>query len=114
MSLSNRERYILTGLMLAALVFALDRLVLAPYLEWRDGLAAQAAANQRSLNEGHDMLAREQSLRRLLASMGGSIATNASAAEGQLLQLLHDREQEAGVNNASFSRVRTAEQHGYS
>jgi hypothetical protein len=113
MKLSDRERLIVAGLIVALLAFALDRLVLGPYLDWRGQLTAQAAANNRSLAEAHQMLDRERDLRRLLASMGGTIASDASTAEGQLLQLVHDREQEAGVGNASFSRVRTAEQHGY-
>jgi hypothetical protein len=113
MTLSKRERYILISCMLAGAIFVTDRLALGPYLDQRAALLDQKQQRSQKLNDATQLLNRERRLRRLLAAMGPSVEFDPSAAEVQLLHLLHDWEQQSGVGNSSFHRVRAVEVSGF-
>jgi hypothetical protein len=113
MAMSSRERYISVAVLVAASAFAIDRLFLTPYLERRKALTEEIANRDRSLGEAQQVLGRERQLRLIIRGMGGSLRADASAVEGQLLHLLHEWEQQAGVGGASFQRVHALEAHGF-
>ncbi|MGD0770268.1 MAG: GspMb/PilO family protein [Tepidisphaeraceae bacterium] len=95
----------------AGLAFAV--LLLIFYLDQRNSLIEQRQAKFSALEEATSLLQRENSLRQLTARMGTSVTSDSSAAEGQLLHLVHDWEQRAGAKNASFQRVGMGEEHGF-
>ena len=113
MAMSTRERYISIAVLVAASAFAIDRLLLTPYLERRKALAEEIANHDRSLEDAQQVLQRERQLRLIIRAMGGSLRADASAVEGQLLHLLHEWQQQAGVGGASFQRVHALEAHGF-
>lgn len=104
----------LTALLLATIgLLLLYRIVVQPYLEWRDSFARQRDEKIHAIREARDVLSREKQLRQMLAGLGACITWDPSAAEGQLLHVTHAWEQSCGVTNASFQRVRTEEEKGY-
>jgi hypothetical protein len=113
MAMSSRERYISIAVLVAASAFAIDRLFLSPYLERRKALAEEMTNRDRTLGDAQQMLQRERQLRQIMRGMGGSLRADASAVEGQLLHLLHEWQQQAGVGGASFQRVHALEAHGF-
>jgi Type II secretion system (T2SS), protein M subtype b len=113
MVLSKRERFISIAVIAAVAALLLNTLLLGPYLDWRSSLVAQSKTQAAALNDAHTALAKEQQLRKTLAGMDASMKSDTSAAEGQLHHLVHDWEQQATVTNASFERVRTADEHGF-
>jgi hypothetical protein len=113
MALSSRERYITVAALAVGSIFALDRLGLSPYLEKRKSLADQIEARRHDLEGAKQLLLREQRLRQILAGMGQTLRSDASSVEGALLHLLHQWQVESGVREASFQRVYTVEEHGF-
>jgi hypothetical protein len=113
MALSTRERTVTLVVLFACAAFVVDSVVIAPYLTARHTLADRKQKQQLELDKAHRILDAEKRLRRKLALLSGRIKPDPAAAEAQLLHLLSDFQQQAGVANASFQRVRTAEDHGY-
>ena len=113
MALSRRERTITVAALAVGSILALDRLGLSPYLERRQALADQIAQRTQDMNDARQLLQREQRLRQILTGMGQTLRLEASAVEGQLLHLLHQWQEESGVGGASFQRVYTVEEHGF-
>jgi len=113
MALSNRERYISFACALAAALLAVDRLVLTRYLDERAELVEMRQHKLKEVSDAELLLSRERRLRTILAKMGPSIESDASATEVRLLHLVHDWEQQAGVTNAAFHRVRAADESGF-
>jgi hypothetical protein len=113
MVLSKRERFISIAAIVAVAALMIDGLLLGPYLDWRNSLAAQCKSQAAALDDARNALAREAQLRQMLAGMDASMTSDSSAAEGQLLHLVHNWEQQAAVTNASFERLRTIEEHGF-
>ena len=113
MAMSSRERYISLALLVAAGLFAVDRLVLSPYLERRNALADEMTQRNQSLDDAHQVLGRERQLRQIIKGMGASLRSDSSTVEGQLLHLLYEWQQQAGVSGASFQRVLSIEAHGF-
>jgi hypothetical protein len=104
----------LTNVLLAAIgLLMLDRIVLSPYLDWRDTLIKQRDSKIHAVTDAKSILHREKQLRQMLAGLGASITWDSSAAEGQLLHVMHAWEQSSGVTNASFQRLRTERQKGF-
>jgi hypothetical protein len=113
MAMSKRERYIFFAVAAAVSIFVLDRLILTPYADRRRELVQFRQENQNKLADVKQVLGREQRLRKLLVGMGGSVRSDPSQAEGQVMHLLSDWERQAGVAKASFQRVRSVERYGY-
>jgi hypothetical protein len=113
MALSSRERSISVAVLIVGSVFALDWLGISPYLEHRQALSDQIETRDHDLAEAKLVLQREQHLRQLLAKMGGTLRSDASEVEGRLLHLLHEWQEQSGVKGASFQRVQTLEEHGF-
>jgi hypothetical protein len=113
MALSSRERYISLAALAVGSIFALDRLGLSPYIEKRKALAEQIEQRQHEMDAANQLLQREQRLRHILTGMGQTLRSDASSVEGQLLHLLHQWQEESGVAGASFQRVFTLEEHGF-
>jgi hypothetical protein len=113
MALSNRERYISFACVLAGALLAVDRLAWTPYLDKRDQLLEMRQRKLKEVSDAELLLSRERRLRIILAKMGPSIQSDASVAEVRLLHLLHDWEEQAGVTNAAFHRVRAVDESGF-
>jgi hypothetical protein len=113
MAMTSRERYISLAVLVAAGLFVVDRLILSPYLERRRTLADEMTQRDQSLNEAQQVLGRERQLRLIIKGMGASLRSDSSTVEGQLLHLLYDWQQQAGVAGASFQRVHAIEAHGF-
>jgi hypothetical protein len=113
MALSSRERYISVAVLSLGSLFALDRLGLTPYLERRQALAEQLDLRTQEMNDAQQLLLREQRLRGILSGMGQTLRSDASTVESELLHLVHQWQQESGVGGASFQRVYTVEEHGF-
>jgi hypothetical protein len=113
MAMSSRERYISFAVLVAAGLFAVDRLMLSPYLERRRTLADEMTQRDQSLNEAQQVLGRERQLRQIIKGMGASLRSDSSTVEGQLLHLLYEWQQQAGVGGASFQRIHAIEAHGF-
>ena len=110
---SNREQYVWTLVALAVCAFILDRLVVGPYIEHRASLVTRRDEAAHDLAEGHRILDQEKRLRRTLEHMGDSIKLTPSEVEGQLLHRVQDWKQQAGVASASFQRVRSIDERGF-
>ena len=113
MAMSSRERYITLAVLVAAGLFAIDQLMLSPYLERRKTLAEEMTQRDQSLNDAQQVLGRERQLRSIIKGMGTSLRADSSTVEGQLLHLLYEWQQQAGVAGASFQRVHAIEAHGF-
>jgi len=113
MTSSKRKSLLMTGALAAFALLILDRLVLSSYLDWRDGMVQQREAKLQAVKDARSILDREKRLHELLAGLGASITWDSSAAEGQLLHVMHLWEQSSGVTNASFQRLRTDERQGF-
>jgi hypothetical protein len=109
MAMTKRERLFTFGCLLTCGVLAADRLAVTPYMDARAALIRKADARAQALNDAQDLLAHERRLRRLLTAMGPTIELDASAAEVRLVRLLNEWEQQSGLTNATFHRVRAAD-----
>lgn len=113
MAMTKRERYIGAVLLAACAGLGLDRLAVGPYLERRDELIRQRQVTAAALAEARQVLRDERRLKSKLRGMDASLGSEPSAAEGQLLRLLQESEQQAGVGGASFQRTNTVDEHGF-
>jgi hypothetical protein len=113
MAMTRRERTFGAVVLAACAAFGLDRLALTPYLDYRASLIASRQAKDATLAEGRQTLRDARHLRVKLAGMDASLSAAPSAAEGQLVRLLQEAEQQAGVSGASFQRSNTIEEHGF-
>ena len=113
MAFSTRERNITLVVLLACAALILDRLAIEPYIDTRHELVIQHQKRRHELDEANLILKREAHLRRTMAQLSKTIQPDPASAEAQLLHLLNDLEQQTGVGSASFQRVRTLDNHGY-
>jgi Tfp pilus assembly protein PilO len=113
MQTSQRQRNIMSVLIGALLLLAVDRLAISPFFEYRDSLLLQRDAIEHDVAEAHHVLKLEQDLRPLSRSLASSLNGDPSAVESGLLHLLHQWQQRAGVTNASFARLRGVDSHGF-
>jgi len=113
MALSSRERMITIIVLAACAVFVIDRVAIEPYFDQRQSLKMQLKASQQKLDQADNIFNREKHLRQTLVELSGSIKSDPSSAEAQLLQVLHDWEQQSAVTNPSFQRIHAGEEHGY-
>jgi hypothetical protein len=113
MAMTKRERTYGVVLLAACAAFALDRLALTPYLGYRNSLVEDRQTKTAALANGRETLHDARRLRVKLAGMDAALRTAPSTAEGQLLRLLQEAEQQAGVSGASFQRTNTIEEHGF-
>jgi hypothetical protein len=113
MTLWNQQQVNRRVLMIGAAALVFVWLLLNFYIDQRHALIEERNAKLHSLEDATSLLQREKDLRQLTARMGMSVTSDSSAAEGQLLHLMHDWENRAGAKNASFQRVNTGEEHGF-
>jgi len=120
MTLSKRERRIAVVVLAAAALFVVDQLALSPYLERRRTLVDDAATRADELLEVRKVMKEESKLRGTLVRMGkalgdagGDTPADASWAEGRILAAVQEWERQAGVGKASFNRLRSTEQYGF-
>jgi hypothetical protein len=113
MALSTRERNITLIVLIACAALILDRLAVEPYLATRRDLVEQRQKRRHDLDQANLTLRREAQYRRTIAQWSKSIQSDPASAEAQLLHLVHDLEQQSGAGNASFQRVRSLDDHGY-
>jgi hypothetical protein len=123
MTLSKRERQISVVVLAAAVLFLFDQLALSPYLAERARLQDDAVAKADELTAVRKVMREEGKLRGVLVRMGAAMGdaaggdggrqADASWAEGRILAALQEWERSAGVGKASFNRVRSTEQYGF-
>ena len=121
MTLSKRERQIAVVVLAAAALFVVDQLLLSPYIERRAELREAADKNAASLADMRKVMREEGKLRGVLVRMGAALGdaaggqqqADASWAEGKILAALQEWERSAGVGKASFNRLRSTEQYGF-
>jgi len=113
MQVSQRQRTMIAALIAAVLIFVGDQLVFSPFTDWREQLLVQRDAADNALADAHRILQLQEELRPLSRSMATSLNADASTVESQLLHLLHEWQQHAGVTDASFQRLRSVQAHGY-
>jgi hypothetical protein len=76
-------------------------------------MAEQRDAASQSIADGASILPQQDSLKKLEAMMSGSMMTDSSAAEGQLLHVVQDWEVKAGITGDSFQRIGASRQNGF-
>jgi hypothetical protein len=103
----------IAALIAAVLIFVGDQLVFSPFTDWREQLLVRRDAADNALADAHRILQLQEELRPLSRSMATSLNADASTVESQLLHLLHEWQQHAGVTDASFQRLRSVQAHGY-
>jgi hypothetical protein len=122
MTLSKRERRISMVVAAAAVLLFFDQVALQPYIERRRGLVDEAAAKADELLEVRRVMKDEGRLRGMLVRMGKALGRaggddgarmDASWAVGRILAALLEGERQAGVGKASFNRLRSTEQYGF-
>jgi hypothetical protein len=102
MALSGRERMIVIGTGLAALVFVGDRYALTPYAEARDQVRAELDTTSARLLEGQNRLAKARRMERDWRNMeAGGLKKDQSSAQFQLLDAVANWARDAGVNLTS-------------
>jgi len=98
MALSTRERYILIGAMGALGVLALDRLVVEPLLDLRDGAESARQAKAAELAHAQDLINQSAHLSpRWNQWTRTGLKSDPAQAESQAMHALRDWAQEAGV-----------------
>ena len=112
MAPEQRKRYLTIALILAVGALVLDR-VIGLYADQRGDLVSQRDAQIRALADAQNTLKNEKRLRQFLAGVDEFFKSDSSATEARMMHLLHDWEQQAGVREASFGRVGTADEHGF-
>lgn len=123
MTLSKRERQIAVVVLAAAALFVVDQVALSPYLAERTRLQDAAATKAAELADVRRVMKEEGKLRGVLVRMGAALGdaaggqggqqADASWAEGKILAALQEWERSAGVGKASFNRLRSTEQYGF-
>jgi hypothetical protein len=113
MTLSPRERMISNVLVIGAALLILDRVVLDSYFDKREELVEQRDKNLRDLNDARGTLAREKHLRNLISHMGPTLNSDSSTVERQFLHKVHEWEQKASLNDASFQRIGAQDKRGF-
>ena len=113
MALSTRERNITLAVLIACVALILDRVAIEPYVQMRHDLVALHQKRRHELDDANLILKREAHLRRTMAQLSKTIQPDPASAEAQLLRMLNNLEQQTGVGSASFQRVRTLDDHGY-
>ena len=108
MILSKRERYITIATAAVVALLALDRFLFAPLLERRTQLQSEITLAQLELDRVTRLFTNSRNVNRRWGEMLDSgVKTNASAAESQVLQGVHDWARESGLNMSSVKRERT-------
>ena len=110
---TNRQRYLLFAIGVVAGLLALDRLVIGPYLDYRMELVTRRQDAKKELAKAEGVLRQEKEFRRTLVEMGDSLKADPSDVEGRVLHKLQGWKQQAGLSNASFQRIRSVEEKGF-
>jgi hypothetical protein len=100
-------------LLLGAAAIACSLLLLNFYFYERDSLVARRDAGFREVTEAVSVLQKQNDLKQFTARIQKSVASDSSAAEGQLLHIVQDWQQRAGADGASFERVGMSKQSGF-
>lgn len=112
--LNNRERRIgiIAGVLLGAL--ALDRVVLSPLLDRLDSASSRVDAAQLALNDATQTMQMDQHVQRVWNDLAGSaLLSNATDAEGQLLNRARQWADASRLSLQSLKPERSENQHGY-
>ena len=115
MVLSKRERYIAIGLLAAIGLFAADRIIFTPLLDWSDQLRKDQADIQDQNDTYYRSAHKQGALRKLWTQMvTDGLKPSADDAEAQMNNALLDWSRDAGVALASLSNERKpADKNGF-
>jgi hypothetical protein len=106
--LSKRERYIAIGTGAVVALLALDRFLFTPLLDQRAQLTSEIELARHGLERATRLFANSRKVNQRWGEMLDSgVKTDASAAESQVLQAVHDFARESGLNMTSVKRERT-------
>lgn len=114
MAISRREKIIVavTGVVLGA--FALDRVILTPWLDRRADALARVDLAQQDLTRAQQTFQNDQRAQRNWRRMAGdTLRTDAPAAEAQVLNRVRDWAQDAGLSLTSLKPERNEREKGY-
>jgi hypothetical protein len=114
MAMGKRERIIavVAGLVVGALV--LDRLFITPWLERWDIARTRAAAAERELEDARQTIDNDLRAQRNWRDMsGGTVQSDAAAAESQVLNRVRNWAQDAGLSLTSIKPEAAVPQKGY-
>lgn len=108
MILSKRERYIGIGTGAVVALLALDRFVFTPLMERRTQLQADVTLAQIQLDRATLLFSNSRTVNKRWGEMlDAGVKTDASAAESQVLQAVHEWARESGLSISSVKRERT-------
>jgi hypothetical protein len=100
--MSKRERLIVIGTGLAALIFVGDRYALTPYMQAREQVSQDMKSVSGRLGEARNRMKRAGRMEREWRDMlAGGLKTDQSVAQFQVLNAVGDWADEAGVNLTS-------------
>ena len=105
MTLWDRYRVNKGSLLLIAAAIVCLLVLLGVYFDERSSLVERRDEKFRAVIDDVAILQRQNELRQFTAKMQKSVASDSSAAEGQLLHIVQDWQQKAGASGASFQRV---------
>lgn len=114
MKLSKRERYIgiATGSVLGLLV--LDSLIITPWMETRADLARRLEAAREEMTRAEQTFTNLRRANRRWAELAGeTLPSDASTAEGQLLNALGDWAEDSGLSVSAVRPDRTGGSNGF-
>ncbi|GIW76873.1 MAG: hypothetical protein KatS3mg104_1936 [Phycisphaerae bacterium] len=114
MNLSRREKII--GLVASVVVggLMLDQLLVSPMLERLDNATAMIQQHQEDLQKAESVFSSDLAARKRWKQMvGNGFKTDASAAEGQLLDRVRDAAQRSGIGVQAFKPERSEKVNGF-
>ena len=103
----------LTNALLLAVCALMAILSLSIYLDQRADLVNQRDIAVHNLNDAESVMKKQAELQEFLAGPGVSMMDDASTVERRLLHLVHDWEQQTGVQEASFLRSAAVSDHSF-
>ena len=108
MILSKRERYIGIGTGAVIGLLALDHFLFTPLLDRRAQLSSEIELAQHKAERASRLFANSRAVNQRWGQMlDAGVKTDASAAESQVLQAVHDFARESGLTITSVKRERT-------
>ncbi len=102
--MQNRQRWLAIGAIAVVAVFAGDKLLFTPLINFWKGRAAQIATLEKNVKQGASLVQREQSIRRRWEQMRrNTLPTSTSKAEEHLLNAFDYWAQESRVSVLSIT-----------
>jgi Type II secretion system (T2SS), protein M subtype b len=102
-----------TNALLLTVCLLMGFLCLSAFLDRRAELIEQRDVSQHACDEAQSIMQKQTELQHFLAGPGATMTSDSAAIERRLLHLVHDWEQQTGVQEASFQRSAAVADHGF-